>query len=351
MTPGAGVRSAARRVEPPGVVKVIAPQVGRACWTCTARPRAPPLSTDRGEPGRVTEPVAGLPFSRAQMLSAGLTPDQVRHRVRTGRWVPLRRGWYVEAGTDPGPTGRVVAALGRVADGAVASHLSAAELHGLPLLRPPGAAVWLTSPDRGGPVARRGLVVAAAALRPDEVLELAGVRCTTLSRTAIDLARRWPLADAVTVLDAVLRRGTSREELWAAVLRADHWPGALRARRAVRLADGRSESPLESLSRVRLHQQRLPAPDLQVEVRAHGRRYRSDFGWAEAGVLGEADGLAKYADLQALVREKRRQADLEEQGFVLVRWTWSEIDRTPALVARRILSAFGRGRALRRAHT
>ena len=293
------------------------------------------------------EPPSARPFSRTEAIGAGLTPDQIRQRVRSGRWAAVRRGWYLADGGELTTAGRVHVALGRVGDGAVASHLSAVSLHGLPLLRAGGPSVWLTG-NRGRAASYPGLVVSPAGVRPDEWVMVEGVPTTTLARTAVDVARRWPLADAVTVLDAVLRRGTSRDGLWAAVLRADHWPGALRARRAVRFADGRSESPLESLSRVRLHQQRLPAPDLQVEVRgASGRCYRTDFGWRGQRVAGEADGRAKYLDLSVVAAEKHRQGDLEEAGLIVVRWSWQEIDRMPALVARRLRAAGERGAALR----
>lgn len=295
-------------------------------------------------------PAPDRAFRRADALAGGLTADQVRQRVRSGRWVTVRRGWYVPAGLELTPELRAAVALGRHASGAVASHLTAAQLHGLPLLRPPGTGVWLTSSARGSAVARRGVVVAAASLTDAEVVEVGGLPCTSLARTAVDVARRWPLADAVTVLDAALRAGLTRDELREALLRADWWPGAGRARRAVALADARSESPLESLSRVRLHQQRLPAPDRQVEVRLRdGRRRYGDFGWLDHAVIGEADGRTKYLDLAVVEAEKRRQADLEEVGLVVVRWGWAEIDRRPAQVAGRLRAAFHRGRALRAA--
>ena len=47
--------------------------------------------------------------------------------------------------------------------------------------------------------------------------------------------------------------------------------------------------------------------------------------WREHGLIGEADGVAKYgatgAEIRAVLRDEReRQADLEAAGWRVVRW-------------------------------
>lgn len=75
-------------------------------------------------------------------------------------------------------------------------------------------------------------------------------------------------------------------------------------------ADGRAESPGESLSRVAIVRAGLPAPELQFEIHlpdGGGWVATSDFAWPEHGVVGERDGREKYA---ADPRRGRTAADV-----------------------------------------
>jgi very-short-patch-repair endonuclease len=91
----------------------------------------------------------------------------------------------------------------------------------------------------------------------------------------------------------------------------------------VRLANGLSESPLESLSRFSMrgleHQ-----PQLQVRIYALNGSIiaRVDFFWPEFALVGEADGMDKY-DAEELKNEKRRAEALANAGFRITRWGWS----------------------------
>lgn len=68
-------------------------------------------------------------------------------------------------------------------------------------------------------------------------------------------------------MDAALHRhAVTRDELDDSLRFCWSWPGIRRAQRAVRLSDGRAESPLESVSRLSLHWLGIPAADLQTIV-------------------------------------------------------------------------------------
>jgi very-short-patch-repair endonuclease len=102
-------------------------------------------------------------------------------------------------------------------------------------------------------------------------------------------------------------------------------------------ADSRAESAFESVSRYRLSLGGLPRPEPQARI----RKYRVDFLWRDQRVIGEADGLAKYGTDERTVRarlraERLRQRELEDAGYVFVRWMWEEIWHTPELVIDRI---------------
>ncbi|MDT7744177.1 MAG: hypothetical protein QOE59_3255, partial [Actinomycetota bacterium] len=88
---------------------------------------------------------------------------------------------------------------------------------------------------------------------PDEVATMGGVRVTTPARTALDLARWLPSAEAVVVLDALCRRTS----LGVAAVRAlaDRHAGergVAQVEQALRWVDPRSPSPTASRLRVGL---------------------------------------------------------------------------------------------------
>ncbi len=111
-------------------------------------------------------------------------------------------------------------------------------------------------------------------------------------------------------------------------------------------ADGRAESPLESVSRLVLRWLALPTPDLQTTLCDRNGVFlgRADFYWDEFGVAGEADGRLKYEDRDVLTAEKLRQEALEDPGVAIVRWGWRDAQYRPRPLGDRIVQAFERGR-------
>jgi hypothetical protein len=103
------------------------------------------------------------------------------------------------------------------------------------------------------------------------------------------------------------------------------WPGTRQARRAIALLDPRSESPGESVSRVRLHQEGLPAPELQQDRYDEDGRIvaRVDFYWEKQRTIGEFDGKIKYGRLlkrgqsieDVVFAEKVREDALRDLGW------------------------------------
>ncbi len=125
------------------------------------------------------------------------------------------------------------------------------------------------------------------------------------------------------------------------VLDDHHGRGIVRVKQWAGIIDPRLESALEAKSWIEFQRRRLPPAQPQALVRgASGRGYRADFRWGR--VLGEADGALKYRDPADLWREKRRQDDLEQAGFIIIRWTWAEITHEPHRVIERILRALAR---------
>jgi hypothetical protein len=165
-------------------------------------------------------------------------------------------------------------------------------------------------------------------LPPADLQSLLGFGVTTPARTLIDCARGWALVDSVVAIDAAIRNGqVTRASLRSSVLAATHWVGIGSAGRAVDLADGRSESPLETRGRLALLAAGLPRPELQVEL--HGPRgfvARVDAWFDDAAVALEFDGRVKYLEPrdgrdpgEVLWREKRREDAVRDLGVRFVR--------------------------------
>jgi hypothetical protein len=262
------------------------------------------------------------------------TPD-TRERVRAlharGQLVRVRRGWYARPGGDAAVADATVAAVTARLD-AVASHVTAAALWGIPTLGRQDPRTHVTRPRRNQGTLRDypGVDLHHAALPPDQVTVRNGVRLTTPARTVLDLARTQPFRAAVVAADAALRAGCTRDELLAVLKACRGWPGTRQARRVIAFADWRAESPLESISRVAFYQYGLPTPLLQAVI---GGYARADFLWQKHRVIGEADGMSKYTDPDVLRSEKSREEDFARMGFTVFRWTWRDAYYRPDALA------------------
>jgi len=286
-------------------------------------------------------------FSAGDAASCRYTRGDLRATVRTERWRELGRRVYTtreawEAAETPAARHRLelAARLLRCRPGTVAGHRSAAVAHGLPLLGAPPVVPILTR--EGAQSGSR--FVKVAQLPQSERVVVNALRSTSLDRSVVDISRGSSFRAAVVTADAALRQGLHPAVLLATAERWSHWPRGRRAVAVALFADGRAESPLESLGRVALHEQGVEPPELQVEVWLGGLLIaRVDHLWEELLCIGEADGMGKYDEPGALRAEKRRQEALEQVGFEVVRYDWEDAYRRQAELAGRFRSGFARG--------
>lgn len=319
-----------------------------------AMPEQPP---SHRRPGRTPDrlPLPNQPSPVRNVVASGWTPAAVRHARAAGDTDHL--GWGVIAAPAEPPDGAVPRVRERLAllrraqasqlrcERAVITHVAAGVAQGVPTYGPLGRPC-LTVPSG---TALRHLADAhlhRASLAPEELIRIDGHDFTGPARTVMDIARERGVDAGVVAADYVLHRKLAdREELAAAVRACSTWPGRRSARIALALADGDAESPLESISRLRIAAAGLPAPLLQVEFCDMDGVYitRSDFYWPEFGVVGEADGLEKYdAEGRVAARQEETHTALVRCGLEVVRWGWEGVfpfDPT----AREIELAFRRG--------
>lgn len=309
-------------------------------------------------------------FTRDELLDRDVTPRELRAAGADGRWMRVQPGVYVERAVFEGlrPAHRhrvaVVAAVrrsrGRVG---VVSHLSAAVLHGLPQYRFRSRPVSVTIPDATHPPSRAGLRRHADELHEADIVEIDGIRCTSLERTVFDVARTESLETALACADAALRRvvmvgrvfdadlqAACRERFARRAERAAGRRGVRRARWVGDFADGRAELPGESISRLHLHRLGFRDFDLQVAVEGpRGSDYYVDVGLGEVRTFWEFDGEEKYRSEamrrgrsleDVLLEEKRREDWIRGRTrWHFVRGGFADIATPETLAAR--LAAFG----------
>ncbi|WGX99403.1 hypothetical protein [Nocardioides sp. L-11A] len=153
-------------------------------------------------------------------------------------------------------------------------------------------------------------------LRPEDVMEIGGLRVTTPVRTAWDLGRdRW-VDRSLAAVDQMLRLGAfSPAELAAGLPRFKgmRWVTVLRA--VVPLADGRAESPPESVLRLRWIEANVPAPTPQLDVWAQGRFLaRLDLGNPELRFGAEYDGDEWHSTPEQIAHDRVRRAAVRDEG-------------------------------------
>jgi predicted transcriptional regulator of viral defense system len=271
-------------------------------------------------------------FTSQEALRVGYRVEDIRAELRTRRWLRLRKGVYVGAGSLVSAGARerhlidCVAVLLSLGPGPVLSHASAARLHELVLPRGHSPEVRLSDVDqwRRG----RGYRVAQATISAVETEPWLQFRTTSVPRTLVDCAREWSLTDGVVAIDAALHeKRTTRADILRAVLGGTHRPGVAQAARALDLSDGRAESPLETRGRLAMLAAGLPGPELQVEIHGPaGLLGRVDAWYEEAALAIEFDGQVKYTDPRyasspekVLWDEKRREDAMRACGIRFVR--------------------------------
>lgn len=269
--------------------------------------------------------------SRQQLLDLGLSSACIGRRLAARRLLPLYRGVYAVGHASLDWRGRAVAAVLAVGERGVISHRSAAAAWGF--LPAPDGVIEMTVTGSG--LRRRpGLVVhRASALDAPDVRRVRGVPVTSPARTLVDLARAGGEDLDRAVAEAQVLRLVTRRDLAGAIERAADRRGMRALRRALESgAGGPTRSELERTMLRLLAGAGLPRPRVNARV----GRFMVDFLWADERVVAETDGWAAHANRRAFERDRARDAELHAAGYVVLRFTWRQIDESPLLVAARV---------------
>ena len=263
---------------------------------------------------------------RASLLRL-TTARRLSAAVRSKDVIRVRRGRYRLPAADR--------ALTRAVElGGVASHLSAAQLHGweVPV---PSKTPWVTVPrnSKAKPSPRHHLFYADISEERRHV--------TSAMRTVIDCARRLPFAVALAVADSAIRHADVDPVALAREAGAVRGKGAEQARRVASHASGLAANPFESVLRAIALDAGLDAvPQLAIEVR--GVTVHPDVGDRERRIVLEADSWEFHTGKDAHERDCWRYTVLVVGGWVVLRFTWHQVMHDPDFVVDCLREVLGR---------
>lgn len=270
---------------------------------------------------------------------------------RKAKWVTQRRLLMVQPSVfrltgSPETWHQSLMAAALASDGVV-SHRSAAELWGL--IQPAGYVEVSVPPGRRPRLHPPAIVHRIGDLHTELAAEREALRVTDPVRTIIDLGLVMP---TFSVSDALSRGLTTKlltipevERLRDALGRPGrNGTGVVRNILEARsLSSGQEESLLEKRFVDLCQRFDLPAPVIQHEVWHSGRFIaRIDFAYPALKLAIEVDGFIAHSSPDAFQHDRERQNRLVALGWTVLRFTWDDVVKRPAEVARAIAAAIAR---------
>lgn len=292
---------------------------------------------------RIAEPLTFV-STRAELVAAGLCNSTITRKMHRGELVQLRPGIFCPSSiyNSLRPAERypyAIAAYAKQNPDAIFSHRSAAWLHGLSVIASENLVDILAGSNTRG---RAQGIIKHYTVKPSvPIAYISGtVRATSLLQTLDDCARYLELSESVCIINSALNRQLTTSEAVEERLYRLKGRGARRARATLPYLSSLCESPGETLLLIAIIDGGLPRPAQQVNVVVGGRVYRPDFLYEDEKVIVEFDGHIKYTDYgptdRAVMSERRREKQLQNQGWIVLRYSWAQVRNHPEQVASEI---------------
>jgi hypothetical protein len=284
---------------------------------------------------------------RSQARQARISPDSIKHRLKTGQW--RREYWSVYA-TFSGQAPREAmlwAALKRAGPGAMLSHETAAEVHRL--IDKPSTKIHITVPASRRPAQTRPIprvvIHRSDQCRPQPVPPWVLPR-SRVEDTVLDL-----VASASTFDDAYswISRALSRRLTTAGLLRTTlaartrvRWRAWLTA--ALDDADEGIHFPLERHYVRNVERPHgLPKAHRQAKRLINGSTHYKDNWYADFGVCVELDGLAYHPPEQTMHDKHRDNLNLAADDARTFRFGWVDVTERACDSAAMVAASLRRG--------
>lgn len=260
-------------------------------------------------------------ISRSQLLAIGLGRGGIENRVRQARLWPLYSRAYAVGRAGVSRRGIWIAALLSAAPDSALSHRSAGSADDL--LVETSDEVDVTTLGRRGKRRPGVRIHRPRELASSDLTIVAGLPCTALPRTLLDLAADLNDRRISALLERLQQAGRyDHGGLESVLARAGGHRGARRLLRCLPRREApvtRSELERRFLDLCRDHD--LPEPATNVVVEG----YEVDAYWPDARLVVELDGYIYHRTRRAREADAERDVALKAGGFDLVRFTWTMV--------------------------
>ena len=159
---------------------------------------------------------------------------------------------------------------------------------------------------------------------------------TTPARTILDLAAFLPRRQLERAIDEAERLNICTEDDLDEIVSAHFGRAGAGALRAVlddhRAGSTATRNEFEERFLALCRRHRLPQPDVNVPL----LDYVVDFLWPQARLVVELDGRATHGTRRAFQADRDRDGRLAVAGYRVLRFTWFDVTRRPAVVADRV---------------
>jgi hypothetical protein len=262
--------------------------------------------------------------TRVELLRAGVTAAQIRHRLRTGGLIREYPGVYRVGHRAPSLGARYMAAVLACGEGALLCGQAAGYLFGvLKGLAPP--------PEVTAPTLRRvrGVKTRRSRVDPRDATTFRGIPVTTVARTLVDLAAMLDLDELARAChEAGVRHGTTPAQVEAVLERRPNSPGAPKLRAVLRGDAPVTLSRLEKRFLELLREAGLRRPETNRP--AGGRRV--DCRWPAHGLTVELDSYTYHHSRHAWEQDRRREREARARGDEFRRYSWGDVFERPELM-------------------
>ena len=285
-------------------------------------------------------------ISRTEALGCGMTPSQLRHRVRPGGpWQRLLPGVYLTATGTPTRAQTEVAALRYAGRGSVITSLAALRRHGIRV--PESQVITVLIPGGRVRESRPFVRVWPATRMPEFVFTDGAVRFADAARAVADAARELASFREVRAVaaDAVQRRRCRLDQLIGELAHAPMRQSAWLRQALAEVADGvrsAAEGDLRSLIRAAgfpppMFNARLYiGPDLLAVA---------DAWWPDAGVAVEVESREWHLSPEDWERTMSRSRRMGAKGILLVQVSPHQIRTEAERIVADIRDALAAGRS------
>jgi hypothetical protein len=273
--------------------------------------------------------------TRRELRSVGVTPAEVKQRIKTGALIRVHRGVFRVGHQAPSLEARYMAAVKACGPRSVLARRSAARLFGL-LKRSPSLPEVLTASGR---VVRGVTIRRCRALDPEDATEWRGIPVTTVPRTLVDLAAVLSEDELARVChEAGVRHRTTPAEVGRVLARRHNWPGARKLRRVLWGEVPVALSKLEDSFIACVRDAGLPLPE--TNTRVDGRRV--DCRWPAQRLTIELDSYRYHHSRHAWEQDRQRERQARARGDEFRRYTWTDVAEHPRPMLTDLRSILGR---------